>query len=163
MKTLKLIITNRPFIHLFLAIALYFLASFFKIPLLYIIGGVIILGVMLGKFFCRWMCPIGYMMEMMLSKSSDKNERLNNTMMYYKAGCPIAWITGLLNKYSFIKIKRDEKSCTSCGLCDKACYISTVNTEFSLYKKEKKDPAKDYKCSKCLECIKDCPTNSLSL
>lgn len=156
----KKIISNRRLIQALLAVLLFLSSSYFKINLIYIIlfGG--FLGIIFGKVFCRWMCPIGFMMELMFSKTSgnEKNLQMYN---YHKLGCPIAWISGFFNKYSFLKIKNDSNSCINCGKCDKSCYIASLNNDFSLYKEGKGNPSSHFSCSKCLECVKECPTNSL--
>ena len=82
---------------------------------------------------------------------------------YHKLGCPIAWASGALNKVSLFKVRIDESSCSRCGLCDKACYLSTLEpARFSLFRKDKERPADAYACSKCLACVSACPTGSLS-
>ena len=157
---LKKIISKRRLIQALLAVILYLSVSYFKISLLYVIlfGG--LLGIIFGKVFCRWMCPIGLMVELMFSKSSgnEKNMQMYN---YHKLGCPIAWISGLLNKYSLFKIRNDSDTCISCGKCDKACYITSLNKDYSLYNEKKDDPSSIFSCSKCLECVNECPTGSL--
>jgi len=158
---MKKLISKRFLIQGIIGITLYFLISMFHLSLLWILIAGSIIGIVFGKAFCRWMCPIGFIMELMFKGSED--QRKQQMYMYYKAGCPIAWISGFLNKYSIFKIKRDKNTCISCGKCDKACYITSLNTDFSLYKGEKLDPSKNYKCSKCLACVKECPVNSLKV
>lgn len=128
--------------------------------LMLIIGASVVLGAVFGKQFCKWMCPIGLFMEFMTRNMSSDESKLQ-MYNYYKLGCPVAWIQGFLNKFSLFKIKRDTATCTSCSLCDKACYIASLNPEMSLYKKDKKDPAAAYSCSKCLACVTACPNGSL--
>jgi len=127
-----------------------------------ILAASVILGIVFGKQFCKWMCPIGLFMEFMTRNMSSDEAKLQ-MYNYYKLGCPIAWIQGFLNKFSLFKIKRDSKACISCGLCDKACYISSLNTEMSLYKSDKTDSSTAYSCSKCLACVSACPNGSLDV
>ncbi len=82
--------------------------------------------------------------------------------MYYKLGCPIAWISGLLNKFSVFRIRKKAEACVDCGKCDKACYVTVQNDATSLFKQGKSNPADTYTCSRCLACIKACPTGALS-
>ena len=120
-----------------------------------------LVGVIWGKVFCRWMCPMGILMEVMMKISPD--DSLRNMYQYHKIGCPIAWISGLLNKVSLYKIQLNEDSCTNCGLCDKTCYMPSIDkTKYSLYKKDMKNPAEAFSCSKCLSCVEKCPNGSLS-
>lgn len=157
---MKNIIKNRFIIQGIIGLLMYVFLFVLNISLIWIVLVGILTGIFVGKAFCRWICPIGFMMEILFSKKDDKSKQL---YMYYKAGCPIALINGILNKYSLFKIKRDKDSCKKCGKCDEVCYIASLNNDYSLYKENKKEPSLDFKCSKCLECIKECPSNSLKL
>lgn len=158
--SLKKIVSKRRTIQVFLAILVYLLVAYFKIDLLYVVLFGSVLGIVFGKFFCRWMCPIGLVMEIITSLNGpNRNSQLYS---YYKLGCPIAWVSGFLNKFSLFKVKRENSSCVSCGKCDKACYIASLNQEYSLFRTNKVNPSRHYSCSKCLECVKECPTGSLS-
>lgn len=95
-----------------------------------ILAASVVLGAVFGKQFCKWMCPIGLFMEFMTRNMSSDESKLQ-MYNYYKLGCPVAWIQGLLNKFSLFKIKRDTTTCTS------------------------------YSCSKCLACVTACPNGSL--
>lgn len=156
----KKLILKRRLIQGIFAFSLYFIIAYFQISLLYVLIFGSILGIIFGKVFCRWMCPVGYIMELMVKGNLDN--RKQQMYMYHKLGCPIAWISGYLNKYSLFKIKRDVSLCTNCGKCDKVCYISSLNKDYSLYKKNKENPTNNFSCSKCLECVSECPTGSLS-
>lgn len=135
--------------------------SHFQVSLWWILGIGSLAGIIWGKVFCRWMCPMGIMMEFMMKMSP--NDSLRNMYQYHKLGCPIAWISGLLNKVSLFKITLNEDTCKSCGLCDKACYMPSIDKQkFSLYKTEKANPAIQFSCSKCLKCVEQCPNGSLS-
>ncbi len=119
------------------------------------------IGVIFGKVFCRWMCPMGLIMEMMTGIAPD--DKAKSLYQYHKLGCPIAWISGILNHISIFTVKRNSsKECKDCGLCDKACYISKLNNSFSLFKKDKKNPVDSYTCSRCMACVDSCPTGYLS-
>lgn len=155
-------IRNRRVIQALAAAIVYYVVFVLGFSLLYTVLIAGALGIVFGKTFCRWMCPMGALMELMTKGLSGdaKKQQLYN---YHKLGCPIAWIQGLLNRFSFFKIKREADSCTDCGLCDKACYIATLNKEFSLHKPNKQDPSTAYNCSKCLSCVDDCPTGALAV
>ena len=136
---LKKIVTNRRVIQGVSGLAVYFILTYYPSGLMYVLIGGSLTGIILGKVFCRWMCPIGFIMELMLKGSSDaKASHLYN---YHKMGCPIAWVTGFLNKFSLFKIKINQDTCTNCGLCDKTCYISMLNQDFSLYKLDSRPEA----------------------
>ena len=155
----KVIIANRKRIQAFVGVLILVAVLYFKVSLWYVIIAGVLAGVVFGKVFCRWMCPMGFIMELMMGNDSDaKQQQLYN---YHKLGCPIAWISGAMNRFSLFRIRRGGDKCIDCGKCDKACYISTLNNDCSLYKKDKKNSSLQYSCSKCLACVESCPTNSL--
>jgi len=126
--------------------------------LIVIIGSV--LGIIFGKVFCRWLCPIGIVMEVLLKGAPD--DRARGMYQYHKLGCPIAWISGLLNRISLFTIRKNtQKDCLKCNACDDACYISNINSAYSLFKDGYKNPGNSYTCSRCYACIDVCPTNYL--
>jgi polyferredoxin len=155
-----MVVSKRVFILAIMGVSLYLTVSFYQISLWFVLLAGVILGVVFGKVFCRWVCPMGLIMELLMSMSPDG--KIRQMYQYHKLGCPIAWISGLLNKVSFFKIKFNSESCSSCGICDKKCYIVSMEpNKFSLYKTSKEIPATSYTCSKCLECVVACPTGSL--
>lgn len=159
-KILQVVVSKRVFILAIMGVSLYLAVSFYQISLWFVLLAGVILGVVFGKVFCRWVCPMGLIMELLMSMSPDG--KIRQMYQYHKLGCPIAWISGLLNKVSFFKIKFNSESCSSCGICDKKCYIVSMEpSKFSLYKPSKELPATSYACSKCLECVVACPNDSL--
>ena len=158
MKLSNFIIAKRIFILAFLGALVYLAMSYLHISLWYIVLFGIGTGVVFGKVFCRWMCPMGFIMELMMGGS----DKFASMYQYHKMGCPIAWVSGWLNKYSLFKIKVNTDSCINCGKYDKACYISTLeSSKFSLYKADKEKSGLSYSCSKCLKCVAACPNGSL--
>ncbi len=156
----KHIIASRMFILVAMGAALYYLIAAQHLSLWYILAAGVLTGVLFGKVFCRWLCPMGIIMELMMSFSGNKNAAL---LQYHKLGCPIAWVSGWFNKYSLFSISRNRKICTDCGLCDKSCYIATIEPEnYSLHKPTPADAADSYTCSRCLKCVAECPNGSLS-
>lgn len=121
-----------------------------------------VLGALLGKTYCKWMCPMGYVMETMTSNMGESAAK-HHMYNYYKVGCPISWIQGALNKFSLFKIKVNASTCTSCGLCDQKCYITSLNASTSFFKNSKSRPMNAFNCSKCLQCVETCPTNSIQI
>lgn len=154
-------VKNRKYIQITIAVSIYIALSLNLISLatLLIIG--LISGIIFGKVFCKWMCPMGLIMEIM-KKGMTNEARKVNMYNYYKLGCPISWIQGITNKYSLFKIQVNADKCSSCGLCDKTCYITSINKETSFYKKNKKIPGEAFNCSKCLECTSICPSGSIN-
>lgn len=157
---MKHIISKRRLIHGFIAFSSFLVISYFNISLLYVVLFGSLIGIVFGKVFCRWMCPLGFLMETFIK--SNPNQSQQQLYNYHKLGCPIAWISGYLNRFSIFKIVQDPEKCISCGKCDKTCYISSLNSDFSIFKKNKKKPSKHFSCSKCLECVEKCPVDSIS-
>ncbi len=153
---------HRKTIQLVFGLAVYLAIFVMQISLWIVLGAAVLLGAFFGKTFCKWMCPMGFIMEKMTSKLSEDDSK-RQMYNYYKLGCPISWVQGLLNKMSLYKIKVQPETCTSCGLCDKACYITSLNAEFSFFKMAKRTPATAFNCSKCLKCVEVCPTNSIQI
>ncbi|MFA6504525.1 MAG: 4Fe-4S binding protein [Treponemataceae bacterium] len=119
-------------------------------------------GILFGKVFCRWMCPLGFVMET-ITGMGDKNAKFQQLYQYHKLGCPIAWASGFLNKYSLFKIRLNKTECKDCGVCDSACYLSTLEpARYSLFQADKERPGEAFACSKCLACVSACPSASLS-
>ncbi len=159
-KILKILVSKRFIILAISGTALFLAISRLNISLWYILLAGIVLGVIFGKVFCRWVCPMGLIMELIMSMSPDGKFR--QMYQYHKIGCPIAWISGWLNRYSLFKIKLNTDSCKNCGICDKKCYIVAMEpSKFSLYKPKGIRPGDSYTFSKCLECVASCPNGSL--
>jgi len=157
---LRSLVNIRIFILAIIGAGVYAAITYYNFSLLYIILAGTILGIVFGKVFCRWACPVGLLMEIIMRTfSSDKTRQM---YQYHKMGCPIAWITGFLNRLSIFRISNDKSLCTDCGACDRKCYMVAVEPQrFSLYKNSKEKPDLNYSCSKCLECVVACPTGSL--
>jgi len=158
MKLSKFIISKRVIILALIGVLVYLTVSYFSISIWYVVLFGAAIGVIFGKVFCRWMCPIGFMMELIMGGS----KQFSSMYQYHKMGCPIAWISGLLNKWSLFRIKINKDTCLDCGKCDKECYISTLEpAKYSLYKPTKISSGDAYSCSKCLKCVAACPNGSL--
>lgn len=67
--------------------------------------------------------------------------------------CPLGAAMGIIKKISPFKIKRNDKSCISCGKCDKVCPAG-LNVA-SVKEVNSAD------CISCLGCVKNCPNSSL--
>ncbi len=159
---IKPLISKRRTFQILFGFSLYLLISYFHVSLLYVLIGGSLLGVILGKVFCRWMCPMGFIMELMMG-GNKKGAEASQMYQYHKLGCPIAWVGGFFNRFSLFGISRNKQTCTSCGICDKTCYISSLNENYSLYKEDKETSGSAFSCSRCLECVSSCPNGSLSI
>ena len=160
-NVLKTLVSKRFIILTVSGVALFLAISLFNISLWYVLLAGVTLGLIFGKVFCRWICPMGLIMELLLSISPDGKFR--QMYQYHKLGCPIAWISGFLNRFSLFKIELNRESCKNCGICDEKCYIVAMEpAKFSLYKPKWIRPGDSYACSKCLECVAVCPNDSLT-
>ena len=160
-NVLKFLVNSRMIILSVLGVSLYLAISEYHISLWYILAAGTVMGVVFGKVFCRWVCPMGLIMEILMGLSPDG--KIRQMYQYHKVGCPIAWISGYLNKYSIFRIKLNEDTCKNCGICDKKCYIVAMEPQkYSLYKPVLEKPGSSYTCSKCLECVASCPNGSLT-
>lgn len=68
-----------------------------------------------------------------------------------KYACPYGAMLGLFNPIRIFKIKRNESSCISCGLCDQSCPMNiSVSTTAAVT---------DHQCISCLKCTSEtsCP------
>ncbi len=158
---LKVLVSSRFYILAVVGISLYLAINQLHISLWWVLMAGVIMGIIFGKVFCRWVCPMGLIMEIMMSLSPDGKTR--QMYQYHKIGCPIAWISGYLNKFSLFRIRLNESSCITCGKCDKQCYIVAMEPQkYSLYKSELNNPGSSYTCSKCLQCVASCPNGSLN-
>jgi polyferredoxin len=159
-KILKFLVNKRIIILSVLGVSLYLGVSHYHISLWWILAFGVLTGVIFGKVFCRWVCPMGLIMELLMGMSPDGKVR--QMYQYHKVGCPIAWISGWLNKVSIFRIKLNTDTCKTCGVCDKQCYIVAMEpAKFSLYKPQMEKPGSSYTCSKCLKCVASCPNGSL--
>lgn len=153
---------KRTFIQGLLGVAVYLAVGVFGVSLWLVLAAGAALGLVFGKVFCRWICPMGFIMEL-ITGLGGSDGKFRQLYQYHKLGCPIAWVSGWLNRFSFFRVRVDETSCASCGRCDSACYIASLEPErFSLYRRDKERPGEAFACSKCLACVAACPNGSLS-
>ena len=152
---------KRIIVQLIGGIAIYYVISRYNVSLWWLLGFGTLLGIVWGKVFCRWMCPVGILMEGMMKLVPDESFR--GMYQYHKVGCPIAWVSGWLNRISIFRIQLNADTCRNCGKCDDACYLPAIESKtFSLYKSGLDNPSENYSCSKCLDCVAKCPNGSLS-
>lgn len=123
-------------------------------------------------FFCKLICPSGTLMggwPLVLS-----NEPLQATIgwlfmwkniiliviitlsiiiyrPFCKYICPLGAIYSVFNPVSFYKLKVDEKCCTKCGVCSKACKMNV----------EPYKTPNHPECIRCGDCKKVCPHKAI--
>ena len=72
--------------------------------------------------------------------------------LYCNTVCPVGTFLGFLSKFSIFQIKLNPNSCTKCGLCEKACKGSCIETTT-----QKIDFTR---CVGCFNCLQVCPFSS---
>lgn len=149
-------------------------AQILSIPILFWLAGIIgwlwialaaiVLSLVFGRFFCGWMCPIGTVEEYLgrLIVPKDPNATYRIVRPSCRFGCPIAWVSGKINKFSYARIHKTKEKCTQCGICDKSCPTGLLEFGAS-YKTLKKNPSDQYACIRCLSCVGNCPQGALSI
>ena len=160
---LRRLVSARRIVQVGFGAALYLAVATLGIGLGWVVLAASALGIVLGKFFCRWMCPMGAVMETLLGAGGGDDARQKSLYLYFKLGCPIAWAGGLLNKISLLRVRLAPERCTDCGRCDKACYVSQLSPGNSLHRAGQFNASTHYSCSRCLQCVQACPTGALSL
>ena len=63
--------------------------------------------------------------------------------------CPLGAATGLVSRFSPIRLERAEAACTSCGVCSTACPMGLPVATTTLITSQD--------CIGCLECVEACP------
>lgn len=73
---------------------------------------------------------------------------------YCNTICPVGTILGFLAKYSLFKIHFDKHKCNQCGLCERNCKSSCIDS---------KTHHIDYsRCVACFDCINKCKKNAIT-
>lgn len=67
--------------------------------------------------------------------------------------CPMGFLLGLLNRISFLSLRKEGKRCTKCGICLRCC-PAQVNEVYEEKEKERVTPSE---CILCFRCVDMCP------
>jgi len=66
--------------------------------------------------------------------------------------CPVGTFLGLISRLSILRTTIDTDKCTNCGLCEKGCKASCIDS---------KNMAVDHsRCVRCFNCIENCKTGA---
>ena len=76
-----------------------------------------------------------------------------NGRWYCNNICPVGALLGSLSKFSIFKPHFDEEKCVSCGLCEKNCRCSAIDS--------KKHEIDYSKCVACFNCINKCNKDAM--
>jgi len=86
-KLTRQIIAKRTVLPAVFGASLYAATAYININIWYILLFGIATGIIFGKVFCRWMCPIGFIMELL---PGGGNHQFSGMYQFHKPGCPIA-------------------------------------------------------------------------
>lgn len=67
--------------------------------------------------------------------------------------CPVGTVLGLLSRYSLWKVRIDPEACVSCGLCERKCKASCIDS-----RSKKVDASR---CVSCYNCLTTCHKDAL--
>jgi ferredoxin len=67
--------------------------------------------------------------------------------------CPIAAFLGLLNRFSFLSLRKEGKRCTKCGICLRSCAAQVKE----VYEEKEKERIVSPDCTLCFRCVEMCP------
>jgi ferredoxin-type protein NapF len=77
-----------------------------------------------------------------------------NGRAYCNNICPVGTVLGFLSRFSFFKIRIATTSCNNCGLCERACKSSCIDS---------KNQYIDYsRCVACMNCLNMCKKQALT-
>ena len=113
-------------------------------------------SLVVGRAFCSWLCPLGTLYE--LSRLGLPYKRLRPLC---RLGCPYSLILGLMNRFSSLKVKKNEDKCKHCGTCDASCPVGLPDLGTD-YQNFTSNPSKRYACIRCLNCVASCPADALT-
>ncbi len=73
--------------------------------------------------------------------------------LYCNTVCPVGTILGLISRISLFKIVIEKEECLSCGVCEKDCKSSCINSD---------EMSVDMsRCVGCFNCLQSCPTEGI--
>jgi polyferredoxin len=70
--------------------------------------------------------------------------------------CPMGAILGLLNRFSFLSLRKEGIRCTKCGVCLRSCPVQVKE----VYEEKKKERVTTQDCTLCLRCVEMCPQDN---
>jgi len=67
--------------------------------------------------------------------------------------CPMGAVLGLLNRFSFLSLRKEGKRCTKCGVCQRSCPVQVTE----VYEEKMKEKIASSDCTLCFRCVEMCP------
>ncbi len=76
-----------------------------------------------------------------------------NGRTYCNTICPVGAFLGLLSRFSFLRIRINERKCISCGMCERACKSSCIDSKGKIIDISR--------CVNCFDCIDACRKDAI--
>ena len=74
--------------------------------------------------------------------------------LYCNSLCPVGTLLGLVGRFQLWRFSLDEKTCTSCGLCERVCKSGCIDVAGKTVDTDR--------CVACFNCLGVCPTQSVT-
>lgn len=74
--------------------------------------------------------------------------------LYCNMICPVGTILGVISRYSLFRIKIDRDACNNCGLCERICKASCINSHSGVVDSSR--------CVACFDCLSVCARGAVS-
>ena len=145
----------------------------------YILGMLLLFGVVLGRTICGFLCPFGLFQEILYKLPTPKIKKSGFTRKlsylkyvvlivfvilipvlamdpgFCKYICPVTVFLKPMSYFSLLRIKCDKTKCIDCGRCKKVCPMDVDVIDNSRKRKNATE------CILCFECVKNCPKGAL--
>ena len=153
----------------------------------YVLGLMLLFGLLFGRTVCGWLCPFGFIQELLYKIPSPKFTKNKATrtltklkyiigllfviilpvIFFYVVGvgapafckyiCPITIFLKPASYFALIRVKRDKDKCINCKKCIKSCPMNVDMLDNSRKRKNATE------CILCNNCVRNCPKKALHL
>ncbi|MBT3287253.1 MAG: 4Fe-4S binding protein [Victivallales bacterium] len=76
--------------------------------------------------------------------------------LYCNSICPVGALLATLSRFSKVRVRTQEETCTGCGMCARQCRADCI-----VLTEDKKAQINAAECVLCLDCVGLCPTQAL--